>query len=117
MSGALFIIFLVMFLAFAAGTFAGLLISANVSFGNFVFVEPGKDIIRCLIVGLLTAGVTIGLISLTTDARVLAGAFPVWLITVKVCWLDMEGFDLLIVGCATLVFIAVGVLFAISLVR
>ena len=111
------VIFLTLFLAFAAGTFAGLLLSANLSWGNFVFAEPGKDIVRCLTVGLVTAGTCIGLLALTSNARVLAALFPVWFITIKLCWLEIEGFDILFVACATLVFVAVGVLFAVSVLR
>ena len=111
------VIFVTLFLAIAAGTFAGLLWSANVSWGNFVFTEPGKDIVRCVTVGLVTAGTCIGLMALTSNPRVLAALLPVWFITIKVCWLEIESFDLLFVGCATLVFVAVGVLFAASVLK
>ena len=105
-------LFLILFVAIAMGTFAGLLVSANSPFGSFSFAEPRKDILRSLVVGLVTAGACVGLMALTHNARVLAGLIPVWYISVKLCWLEMEMEDMVVVALTQLVFIAVAVLFA-----
>ena len=104
-------LFLVMFVAVAMGTFAGLLVSANSSFGNFSFNEPRKDVVRALVVGAVTAGVIVGLMALTRNGRVFAALIPVWYITVKLCWLELELEDFVILGFSCLVFGAIAVLF------
>ncbi len=110
-------VFLTLFLALAMGTFAGLLVAANTSFGSFSFSEPRKDLVRSITVGLVTAGVCIGLLALSRNARVLAALLPVWYITVKLCWLEMQGVDMVVVGFTSLAFVAAAVLVIVKIVR
>jgi hypothetical protein len=110
-------LFLILFAAISMGTFAGLLVSANCSFGSFSFSEPRKDIVRSLVVGLVTAGVCVGLMALTRNPRVLAGLIPIWYITVKLCWLEMESVDMAVVAFSCLVFTAAAALFAVKVLR
>lgn len=92
------------------GTFAGLIAAANTPFGSFSFADPRKDAVRSVAVGLVTAGVCVGLMALTRDSRMLVGLIPVWYITVKLCWLEMELVDFFVVGLSCAVFVAAGIL-------
>lgn len=67
------ILFTALFVAIAMGTFAGLLVAANTSFGSFSIEDPRKDAVRSVVVGLVTAGVCVGLMALTRNARVMVG--------------------------------------------
>lgn len=103
-------LFLALFVAIAMGTFAGLLVAANTPFGSFSIADPRKDAVRSVVVGLVTAGVTVGLMALTRDGRVLVGLIPIWYITVKLCWLEMELVDFFVVGLSCAAFVAVAIL-------
>jgi hypothetical protein len=105
-------LFLILFVAIAMGTFAGLLVSANTPFGSFSFTDPRKDAIRSLIVGLVTAGVCVGLLALTRNPRFIVALVPLWYITVKLCWLEMEMVDFFVLALTSLAFLSVAALFA-----
>lgn len=103
-------LFLVLFVAIAMGTFAGLIVAANTPFGSFSLQDPRKDAVRSVVVGLVTAGVCVGLMALTRNPRILVGLIPIWYVTVKLCWLEMELVDFFVVALSCAVFVAVGIL-------
>ena len=111
------VLFLVLFVGIAGGAFLGLLICANITVGNFSFEEPGKDIVRCVTVGLITAGAAAGLLAISSHPRVVYGALPVWFIVVKLCWLQLEKAELGIVAISTVLWLAVVGALAIQILR
>lgn len=94
----LWILFAAIFAGVGLGTFIGLVVCVNVDWSSYSITEPGKEIIRSIVVGAVIAGAAAGLAALSHNPRVFLALLPVWFITVKLCWLDFELPDLVTVG-------------------
>jgi hypothetical protein len=111
------IIFITLLAGVSFGTLVGLMICANTTLGDFSFVEPGKDIARCIVLGVIVAACGAGLMSLTRDPRVVLGLLPVWYITAKLCWLELERVEMAIIGGSSLVSMFVAVVIATAILQ
>lgn len=111
------LVFLTLVLGLSAGTFTGLMVCANTTLGNFSFVDPVKDFVRCIVVAFVVGAAVVGLLALSRNPRVLTAVLPVWCLAIKLCWLEIEPVEIGIVGASSLVALAMAASLASSFLR
>lgn len=88
------------------GMVAGLIICANTNWGDFGFTDTRRDLLKCAVVSIVTAGIGVGLFQLAHNGRVFLGLIPVFYLGLKLSWLDFSMTDVMVVGGTTILSIA-----------
>ena len=87
---------------------AGLIICANTDLGDFGFTDTRRDLLKCAIVSVVTAGVGVGLFQLAHhNGRVFLGLISILYLGLKLSWLDFSMTDAMVTGGTTILSIAV----------
>jgi hypothetical protein len=89
------------------GMVAGLFICANTDLGDFGFTDTRRDLLKCAVVSIVTAGVGVGLFQLAHNGRVFLGLIPIFYLGLKLSWLDLSMTDVMVTGGTTILSIAV----------
>jgi hypothetical protein len=100
------VLMLVLIPGASAGAFIGLLICAYSGLG-FGFGDLKWDIVKCLALGVIVVLLAYGLISLSPVPQILFVMPVVMFVCLKLFWMDLEGVEIVIVGCTLLCAIAV----------
>ena len=90
----------------ALGMFLGLLICSHVGLA-FGFTDLRRDILKCVVVAIVTVAAGTGLWALAKNPRVLLPLPVIWYIVVKLCWLELEKAEVAIVGVSVVVSLGV----------
>jgi hypothetical protein len=101
------VLFIVLFLGTMVGMVVGLIICANTDLGDFAFTDTRRDLLKCAVVSMVTAGVGVGLFQLAHNARVFLGLIPIFYLGLKLSWLDISVTDVIVTGGTTILSIAV----------
>jgi len=99
------IVLVLLVVTVAVGMFLGLLICSHVGIG-FGFTDLRKDILKCVLVSIVTVAAGAGLLTLAGSLRVLLPLPVIWYIVVKLCWLELEKAEVAITGTSVVVFAA-----------
>ena len=100
-------LFVVLFVGIIVGMVVGLVICANTDLGDFGFTDARRDLLKCAVVSIVTAGVGAGLFQLAQNGRVLLGLIPIFYLGLKLSWLDFSATDVMVTGGTTILSIAV----------
>jgi len=101
------VLFVVLFLGIIVGMVVGLVICANTDLGDFGFTDTRRDLLKCAVVSIVTAGVGVGLFQLAHNGRVFLGLIPIFYLGLKLSWLDFSATDVMVTGGTTILSIAV----------
>jgi hypothetical protein len=81
--------------------------NSNTDLGDFGFTDTRRDLLKCVVVSIVTAGVGVGLFQLAHNGRVFLGLIPVFYLALKLSWLDFSATDVMVTGGTTILSIAV----------
>jgi hypothetical protein len=102
------VLFVVLFLGIMVGMVFGLIVCANTDLGDFAFTDTRRDILKCAVISIVTAGVGVGLFQLAHhNGRVFLGLIPIFYLGLKLSWLDFSMTDVMVTGGTTILSIAV----------
>jgi hypothetical protein len=101
------VLFVVLFLGIMVGMVVGLIICANTDLGDLGFTDTRRDLLKCAVVSIVTAGAGLGLFELAQNGRMLLGLIPIFYLGLKLSWLDFSVTDVMVTGGTTILSIAV----------
>jgi hypothetical protein len=105
---------IIIFVALAVGTFAGLYVCSFLDLG-FAFTDLRHDIAKSLIVAVVVTGITYALAKLFGGFGL--GILPLsWLIAIKICWMQLEKIELFIIFATTFLAVAVAACIALPFI-
>lgn len=96
----LFVI-VVLILANAAGTFAGLLLCSHLGLG-FGFGDLKYDVLRCLALAAIVLLPACGLFCWAPHPGVILPFLIVWFIVIKLLWLELQNAEIVVTGVVSL---------------